>query len=102
MVKGIEKERMKGEDGGRGTLADLDAHGSTGRATALRSLGPEFPSIAISDAPLLASLATLNPPARFPPPSPSLQTRAQFYPALYSAADYSLYLSVAVSVVASV
>lgn len=90
---------MKGEEG---TLADLDAHGSAGRATALRSLGPVFPSIAISDAPLLASLATLNRPARFPPPSPTLQTRAQLYPALYSAAGYSPYLSVAVSIVASV
>jgi hypothetical protein len=39
VVKGIEKERMKGEDGGRGTLADLDVQ-AHGRATAHRLTRP--------------------------------------------------------------
>jgi hypothetical protein len=107
VLKGVEKEGMKREDGGRGgTLADLDAHGGGGRGTAplptLGTLGPKFPSIAISDVPLVASLAH---PTHFPLPSPTPQNRGQLHPALYSAPDYFLCPRleiVAVSTVASV
>jgi hypothetical protein len=71
------------------TLADLDAHGGGGRASPpFGTLGPKFPSIAISDAPLVASLATH--PTHFPPPSLTRQIRGQLRLTLYSAPDYFL------------
>lgn len=44
VLRGVEKEGMKREDGGRGgTLADLDAHGVGGRATDSLAPARDFP-----------------------------------------------------------
>lgn len=79
------------------TLADLDTHGGGGRGThpavtcLSRPTRPEFPSIATSDAPLPASLATLDHPIRLLLllPSPTPQTRGPLHLALYLTAGCS-------------
>jgi hypothetical protein len=70
--------------------ADLDARCTAHPAVTClyRRTRPEFPSIAISDTPPLASLATLNHPTHVLP-SPTLQTRGPLHLALYPTAHYS-------------
>jgi hypothetical protein len=108
--RGDEKRGRRQRKDRYSTLADLDAHGFNGRGTVhpaitcfSRRTRPGFPSIAISDAPLAASLATLNHPTRLLLlPSPTPQTQDPLNLALHSTADCSPCLRLDIDVVSIV